>query len=136
MILNRRIPTPVVVLAVIGLAGGAGYLLFRGASKGGQLDVHYPYWCAGCKKVFDVEVLRKDYPKNWRIARGGPSDSVVVCPFCNKGWAYPVATCHKCGARYVLHLAGDGRCPVCHPANAKAARAKGVDLMPPELTGR
>ena len=134
MNLDVRIPTPVLVVLLLAIVGTGGYLCYRNADKAGQLDVHYPYWCAECRKVFDVEVLKADYPKSWRIAPGGPSDSVVICPFCDKGWAYPATTCPKCGTVYLLHLAGDGRCPKCHPENAERARAAGVDLTPPELS--
>lgn len=133
MIFKRHIPTPIGALLLAGAAAVAGYWAFRQVQKGGPREVHYPYYCTGCKKVFDVEVLKKDYPRNWRIAPGGGSDSVVICPFCNKGFAYPAATCPGCGTRYLLHLAGDGRCPKCHPRNAEAAKARGVDLIPPEL---
>jgi len=78
MILNRSIPTPAVtaVLLALGLAGG--YLAYRQVSRTGQLKVHYPYWCSKCKRVIDVEVLKKDYPNNWRIPRGAPKDTCTV----------------------------------------------------------
>ncbi len=132
MILEKRVPWQWAVGIGLVVAVVVGVLLWRRVPGTRPLEVHYPYWCAGCKAVFDVEELRGD-PKNWRIAPGGPSDSVVICPRCDKGWAYPVPTCAKCGKKYVLHLAGDGRCPRCYPANAEAAKEKGVTLTPPEV---
>ncbi len=134
MIADRHIPRWVVGLVLLATAGAVGYLAFRHSAPSRRHQVHYPYWCDHCRKVFDVEVLKQDYPKNWRIAPGGGSDSVVICPFCNKGKAYPAVRCPTCGTVYLLHIAGDGRCPKCYPANARAARAKGVDLTPPELS--
>ena len=133
MILETSVPWKIVA-AVLAVAVVVTAVVLWKVTPGGPrpLEVHYPYWCKDCKAVFDVQELKKD-PKAWRIAPGGPSDSVVICPKCNKGWAYPVATCPKCHKKYVLHLAGDGRCPRCHPENAEAARKKGVNLTPPEI---
>jgi hypothetical protein len=79
--------------------------------------------------VFDVSELKKDYPKNWRIAPKAESDSVVICIRCNKGSARPVATCETCGSEYVLYL-GDNRCPKCFPEAAeKVRKASGKDSL-------
>ena len=134
MIFRVRIPGWLVAVLVVAAFAGAGYWAFRMVNASGPLEVHYPYYCTGCRKVFDVSVLKEDYPAKWRIAPGAESDSVVICPFCNEGRAYPVATCPHCGTRYLLHIAGDGRCPKCHPENAADAEARHVDLTPPELT--
>ena len=124
-----KVVAAVVAVAVVAVVA----IAWRWNPGGGSPQVHYPYWCAGCRAVFDVEVLKDDYPKNWRAAPGGPNDSVVICPKCGKGWAYPVATCRKCGKRHVLYLIQDMRCPRCHPEAAEAAKAKGVNLTPPEI---
>ena len=132
MILQRQIPWQVVVAVAVAAAIVLIALVWRASPGTGPLEVHYPYWCKDCKAVFDVEEV-KTHPKGWRIAPRGPNDSVVVCPKCDKGQAHPVATCNKCGKKYVLYLAGDGRCPRCYASVAKAAKEKGVNLTPPEI---
>ena len=132
MILQRHIPWQIVAAVAVVAAVVLIAIVWNATPGTGPLEVHYPYWCKDCKAVFDVAELKKD-PNAWRIAPGGPNDSVVICPKCNKGWAYPVVPCGKCRKKYVLYLAGDGRCPRCHPAVAEAARKKGVNLTPPEI---
>lgn len=117
-----------VVLVVIILAALAVTFLSGGMSMG-RPTVRYPYVCLDCKAVCDVSELKKDYPKNWRIPPKGPSDSVVICLRCNKGWAYPVATCEECKTQHVLHATGDSRCPKCFPQAAAAAKKAGVDVL-------
>ena len=78
MILNRSIPTPAVTAVPLALVPAGGYLTCRQVSRTGQLKVHYPYRRSGCKRVIDVEVLKKDYPKNRRIPRGAPKDACTV----------------------------------------------------------
>ena len=139
---ERDVPWKVVAAVVAVAVVGVVLTAWRCNPAGEPLKVHYPYWCAKCKAVFDVQELKEDYPKNWRIAPGGPDDSgvprernesVVICPKCDKGWAYPVATCGTCGKRHVLYLVKDMRCPHCHPEVARAAKDKGADLSPPEI---
>ena len=117
-----QIPLPAVigVIAVL-LIGWGLYCVFAGQSATGPREVHYPYWCRDCKAVYDVDEIKKDYPKHWRIPKGASSDSVVLCVRCNKGWAFPVAKCPQCGNNYVLHLQQDPRCPVCNPQVAQEA---------------
>lgn len=132
--MSDGVPTPVIVgVLVIAAAGGLAYLIFASEPDTGSPEVHYPYWCDHCGAIYDVDELKKDYPKNWRIAPGGGSDSVVICIKCNKGKAYPAAPCPTCGRRYVRHLIPDSRCPFCHPEVAEKARQAGVNLDPPGL---
>jgi hypothetical protein len=130
---DRDVPWKVVAAVVAAAVVVVVLIAWRYNPAGEPLKVHYPYWCAKCKAVFDVQELKEDYPKNWRVAPGGPNDSVVICPRCDEGWAYPVATCSKCRKRYVLYLVKDMRCPHCHPDVARAAKDRGVDLTPPEV---
>ncbi len=118
---------PLAVLAI----GGAVVAVVHGIRSSIQHpyeQVSYPYVCKGCGAVFDVRELRKS-PGLWRIAPGGPSDSVVLCLKCNKGWAYPVAKCETCGTEHVLHLGPDSRCPKCFPQAAEAGKKAGVDVF-------
>jgi len=78
MILNGSIPTPAVAAVPLALVPAGGYLTCRQVSRTGQLKVHYPYRRSGCKRVIDVEVLKKDYPKNWCIPRGAPKNTCTV----------------------------------------------------------
>lgn len=137
MSFDLRIPTPVAVAVGLAAVAAAGYFAFARLDGGRELDVHYPYYCVDCKAVFDVSLLKRDLPRSWRVAPGGGSDSVVVCPKCDRGKAYPVARCSACQGRYLVHLAGCVRCPKCNPTPAvQAALAAGVQLMPPALAGR
>ena len=133
MNLQRDVPWKVVAAVVVLAVAVVVAIAWRWDPGSRPLEVHYPYWCNRCKAVFDVEELKEDYPKNWRVAPGGPNDSVVICIKCDKGSAYPVATCPECGKKYVLYLVKDMRCPHCHPEAAAAAKKKGIDLSPPEI---
>ena len=126
---SRSIPTPVVIgVLVVAVAAGAAYLVWDTASTK-PLKVDYPYWCSECKAVFDKSEITE-----WKQHLEGGSDSVVVCIKCGKGKAYPVIKCPKCGKSRVLHVwKGDARCPFCHPEIMEAAKAQGVELVPPEI---
>jgi hypothetical protein len=114
-----------VVLAVIALV--AAVLSIQTGHV--HANISYPYVCDACAAVFDVSELKKDYPNNWRIPPGAPSDSVVICVRCDKGWARPAATCENCGTDFVLYL-GDNRCPKCFPEAAeKVRKARGKDSL-------
>jgi len=103
------------------------------------VSVEYPYICLQCREFYDISALKRDYPDNWRIAPGGGSDSVVICIRCNKGRAYPAPNCQKCGTFHILHLypsydeQGEPACPRCNPKVDQAAKARGINLIPPEL---
>ena len=133
MNLQRTVPWKLAAGVVVGVVIALVLIAWKWDPGAKPLEVHYPYWCKDCKAVFDVSELKKDYPRNWRIAPGGPSDSVVICVQCDKGWAYPVATCPRCGKKYVLHLIPGTRCPYCHPEVAEAAKKLAVSLTPPEI---
>ena len=119
--------TQLLILAIVllAVAGAVGYKLWP---RHPYDTISYPYICQGCKAVFDVSELKGD-PGKWRIAPGGGSDSVVICPKCNKGFAYPVGTCETCGTQHILHLTRDSRCPKCFPEAAEKARKAGVDIF-------
>jgi hypothetical protein len=132
--MRDRIWTISAAVIAAGLVGGAGYSVYRHLVSSDQSEVHYPYWCSDCRAVFDVEELRRDYPRNWRTAPGGPNESVVICVRCDKGTAYPVARCGRCGKHYVMYIVGDGRCPYCYPESlAKVPPERRGDLTPPEV---
>jgi hypothetical protein len=121
-----------VLISVIVLAsGGAVVALVHGVRSSMQhpyAKVSYPYVCQGCGVVFDVRELKKS-PDLWRIPPKAPSDSVVICIKCNKGWAYPVTKCDVCGTEYILYLCRDRRCPKCFPQAAEVAKKAGVNVF-------
>jgi len=124
--MNNRLLVPLVILAI----GGAVVAVVHGIRSSMQHPsekISYPYVCKDCKAVFDVKELKK--PGMWRTPPKAPSDSVVICVRCNKGWAYPVGQCETCGTEYILHLCGDSRCPKCFPQAAEAAKKAGVETI-------
>ncbi|HOA72802.1 MAG TPA: hypothetical protein PL151_17450 [Phycisphaerae bacterium] len=90
--------------------------------------VDYPYVCRDCKAVFPLAEIKADY-RNYRVPKGAPSDSIVHCLRCNKGWAFPVTKCEVCGTERILYLCKDTRCPKCFPEAAEAARKEGVNVL-------
>lgn len=100
----------IVAVGLLAVLAGTMYSRYFGHPSD---RLNYPYWCKDCKAVFDFKELKK--PGNWRIAPGAESDSVVQCLRCQKGWAYPVATCDACGTRYMPHLTRTYQCPKCFP---------------------
>jgi hypothetical protein len=120
------------VLLCVAAIGGLAFATFNLLKFSSRNSVHYPYWCKDCKAVFDVSELKKD-AKSWRIAPGGGSDSVVICPRCNKGWAYPAVKCDLCGTRHLLHIYSSSECPKCNPEVSKAAAEKSINLSPAGL---
>ena len=118
----------ILVIIVVGVAALAAAFAWSGGRHPYE-RVSYPYVCKECRAVFDVSELKKDGPRTWRIPKGAPSDSVVICVRCNKGWAYPVGKCDDCGTEHILHLVNDSRCPKCFPEAAKAAQKAGVDVV-------
>ncbi|HOD83474.1 MAG: hypothetical protein BWX88_03701 [Planctomycetes bacterium ADurb.Bin126] len=131
MNLDAKISTPVAIALAVVLIGGGLYWTLSGGADSRPLEVHYPYWCRDCKAVFDVSELKQ--PGKWRVPQGAYSDSIVLCPRCDKGWAFPAPPCPACGKRFVLHLLPDAGCPYCDPKVVEEAAAKGLDLTPPEI---
>jgi len=119
-------------LIIIGCLSGLGFAGYRIWNRAAQDKVDYPYWCKECKAVFAFSELSKD-PKKWRVPPGAPSDSVVICLRCNRGWAYPAARCEQCGAVHLMHFWPDNQCPKCNPSIGQAASAQAVDLTPAQL---
>ncbi len=117
----------VLLVATIAVAVGLAVRSVRSTMQHPSERISYPYVCQACGAVFDVSELKR--PHMWRTPPGAPSDSVVICVKCNKGWAYPVTKCEKCGTRYILHLCRDPRCPKCFPEAAAAAKKAGVDTV-------
>ena len=115
-------------LAIIGVLAVV-LLIYWTASGDGRPEVHQPFVCADCGAVVDISELKKDYPKNWRMPPNAPSDSVVICIRCNKGWMYPVARCERCNTQYILHRVPRTRCPSCFPEVAEAAKKAGIDIL-------
>lgn len=116
----KRLAAPAIILVGVVAIVATVYALM-GAGHPSD-NVHYPYVCDTCGAVVDVSEYKADYPKNWRTPKGAPSDSVVTCLRCNKGWARPVAPpCPTCGTEYVLFM-GDDRCPKCFPEAAEKVR--------------
>ena len=133
MNLDTKVSFPAVIAVFAVLLGLWMFWVFAASPDTGPREVHYPYWCRECKAVYDVAEIKKDYPKNWRIPKDAPSDSIVLCVRCNKGWAYPVARCPQCGQNFVLHLQENVRCPICFPQAAQEAAQENIDLAPPEV---
>lgn len=125
--MNNKVLIPLVVLA-LGAAVVVVVLGLRSSMQHPYEKVSYPYVCKGCGAVFDVSELKKS-PDLWRIPPSAPSDSVVICIKCNKGWAYPVGKCETCGTEHILHLCRDSRCPKCFPQAAEVAKKAGVDVF-------
>lgn len=126
IIMSNKFLIPLLGVAIVGAVVLVVYNL-RSSLQHPSEKVSYPYVCKDCKAVFDVSELRK--PGMWRIPPKAPSDSVVFCLRCNKGWAYPVAKCEKCGTQFIMHLGPISRCPVCDPKAAEAAKQAGVDIV-------
>lgn len=125
--MNKKVQIFLVVLAIGGAVVAVGHGI-RSSTQHPYAKVSYPYVCKGCGAVFDVSELKKS-PDLWRIPPKAPSDSVVICIKCNKGWAYPVTKCETCGTAYVLYLCRDLRCPKCFPEAAEVAKKAGVDVF-------
>jgi hypothetical protein len=100
-----------------------------------QAAVDLGYYCLSCKKTDQFSV----YQANWRQYPGAMSDSVLYCVHCDKGPAHPTNECDKCGSVFILHLFpkydefGSPACPNCDADYGRAAKAKGIDLMPKSL---
>lgn len=126
--------TPKGMLAV-GLFAFGVIGLIVSLTTGGRATptVSYPYWCNKCHAVYDISELNANKAANWRVPEDAPSDSIAICIKCNEGWAYPAPACPVCGTHHILHIDGDGRCPVCYPEVAAAAKEKGITLIPDEL---
>jgi hypothetical protein len=114
---------------VAGALGIAAVMVFPYLRSDPLTNVNYPYVCKDCKAVFSLEELRADNLKNCRIVPNGPSDSVVFCLRCKKGWAFPVKKCETCGTQHILYLSKDNRCPKCFPEAGEVARKEGVNVL-------
>jgi len=117
-------------LAMLGVAMLIGALFSGGRAT---VEPSYPYWCKDCGEVFDITELNADQAAKWRIPDDAPSDSIALCLRCDTGWAYPAPACKTCGTHHVIGIDGDGRCPVCNPEVAAAAKESGVTLIPDKL---
>jgi hypothetical protein len=124
--MSNKLLVPLIIVVMIGGVAGIGYTIYTSTQHPAE-RISYPYVCKDCNAVFDVQEAKK--PGNWRTPPGAPSDSVIFCLRCKKGWAYPVTECEKCGTRYILHLCKDSRCPKCVPQAAEAAKKAGVDTL-------
>jgi hypothetical protein len=120
-------------LAIVAAAVGAVALLaWSWKANMTQAPVQLGYYCLSCKKTDHISA----YQANWRQYPRAMSDSVLYCVHCNKGPAHPTNECDTCGAVFILHLFpkydefGSPACPKCDTAYGKAAKTKGVDLMP------
>ena len=129
---GQRAATRFQLLLIVACLAGLAFAGHRLWNKTGSDKVDYPYWCRDCKAVFDFSEISKD-PQKWRVPRGAPSDSVVICLRCNQGWAYPAARCEQCGVVHLMHLWPDSQCPKCNPAIGQAASSNGVELTPAPL---
>ena len=110
------------------IAATALIVTFVRGGIGGRPAIHYPYVCSECHAVMDYSELAAS-PDKWRVPKGAPNDSVVICLRCNKGWAYRVHTCEVCGTKFIMYINHDHRCPKCFPEAAEKARKYGVDIM-------
>lgn len=119
----KKFAMPAIILIAL-----VGVVAFVRGGIGGRKAVHYPFVCKECHAVMDYSEFAAS-PDKWRVPKGAPSDSVVICLHCNKGWAYPVKTCDACSTRYIMYLTKDPRCPKCFPPAAAAAQKAGVDVI-------
>jgi len=125
--MSNKLLIPLLIATIVSAVALVVYSV-RSSLRHPSDKVSYPYVCKGCGAIFDVSELKKK-PGMWRTPAGAPSDSVVTCIKCNKGWAFPVAKCEKCGTEYILYLCPVSRCPVCDLKAAAAAKKAGVDTV-------